>query len=96
MIRVSDRSADGSMFQVQCESCGAALDWVSGVELTAMAIRGFTPALCFDCAGAVAEMIPDQLLCDGWVANEYQFIYSAGQGMALHQRVYVKGVRDDQ
>lgn len=54
-VPVLDRSTDGR-FQVSCEGCGIGLDWLTGVELTAMAIKGYRH-LCFEC-DPMADKIP--------------------------------------
>ena len=70
ITRVVDRSADGSMFQLQCECCGKALDWVTGLELTVMAVRGLHN-WCFDCAGEAADLVPREMLIDGQLPDVY-------------------------
>ena len=70
LTRVIDRSADGSMFQLQCECCGTPLDWVTGLELTVMAVQGL-PNWCFDCAGEVADIVPEQMLIGGQMPDVY-------------------------
>lgn len=61
-VPVLDRSADGR-FQVSCEGCGTGLDWLTGVELTAMAIKGYRH-LCFDC-DPMANKIPQCFRFEG-------------------------------
>ena len=64
ITRVVDRSADGSMFQLQCEGCGLPLDWVTGLELTVMAVKGYKN-FCFDCDQGDSELVHRALLLGG-------------------------------
>lgn len=64
-VPVVDRSSDG-LFQVACEGCGVGLDWMSGVELTAMAIKGYRH-FCFDCDSLEAERVPRCFFADNGV-----------------------------
>ena len=88
ITRVVDRSADGSMFQLQCEECGVPLDWVTGMELTVMAVKGYRN-LCFCCDGG-ADMVSDVLLTDGYMADRYTFIQIFPEGNVVRSQVYSK------
>ena len=88
LTRVVDRSADGSMFQIQCEGCGAPLDWVTGLELTVMAVKNYSN-FCFDCDGG-SDMVSDVLLADGYIADRYTFIQMLPEGYVVHSQMYSK------
>lgn len=69
VTHVVDRSVDGSLFQVACDGCGQPLDWLTGVELTAMAIKG-CKHLCVDCDGG-SDCVHGVLLIDGCKPDVY-------------------------
>lgn len=74
---ICDRSADGSKFQLMCEECKAPMDWVTGLELAVMAVKGLDH-LCMECSEE-ADMVPGQLLADDGFIPDVYIIVERGQ-----------------
>lgn len=68
-VPVLDMSSDGR-FLVACEGCGCPCDWLTGLELTAMAIRGYRH-FCFDCDQIVSDSIP---ACFEYADGELEYV----------------------